>query len=58
VAVCAARKKLTGRKVTVVLPGGPLEIDWRETDNHVLMTGPWSLDGEGVLPEELLKEPA
>lgn len=58
VAVCAARKKLSARKVTVVLPGGPLDIDWRETDNHVLMTGPWALDGEGVLPAEMLGEPA
>jgi diaminopimelate epimerase len=55
VAVAAARKGLTGRKVTIELPGGPLEIDWRASDNHILMTGPWSLDGEGVLPEEWLK---
>ena len=25
---------------TVDLPGGPLEIEWREADNHVYMTGP------------------
>jgi diaminopimelate epimerase len=25
---------------TVDLPGGPLEIEWREEDNHVYMTGP------------------
>lgn len=25
---------------TVDLPGGPLEIEWREDDNHVYMTGP------------------
>ncbi len=55
VAVAAARKGLTGRQVTVELPGGPLHIDWRESDNHILMTGPWTLDGEGVLPEEWLK---
>jgi len=57
-AVSAARKGLTGRRVTIDLPGGALEIDWRETDNHVLMTGPWALDGEGVLPAALLMEPA
>ena len=55
VGVAAARKGLTGRKVTVELPGGPLEIDWRASDNHILMTGTWSLDGEGVLPDEWLK---
>jgi diaminopimelate epimerase len=53
--VAAARKGLANRKVTVELPGGPLAIDWRVSDNHILMTGPWSLDGEGVLPEEWLK---
>jgi diaminopimelate epimerase len=47
-AVCAARKKLTGRIVTVTLPGGPLEIEWR-ADDHILMTGPVELEHEGVL---------
>ncbi len=39
VAVAAARKGLTGRKVSVELDGGILDIEWRESDNHVLMTG-------------------
>jgi diaminopimelate epimerase len=39
-AVSAARTRRTGRKVTVTLPGGDLLIDWREGDDHVLMTGP------------------
>lgn len=47
-AVAAARKRLTGRTVTVSLPGGPLLIQWREADDHVLMTGPSQLDYEGV----------
>lgn len=42
--VCAARAKLTGRKATLVLDGGELEIDWRETDDHVYMTGPVELE--------------
>lgn len=29
-----------GRKATVELPGGPLEIEWSTEDNHVYMTGP------------------
>jgi len=53
VAVAAARKKLTGRKVTIELPGGPLQITWRDTDNHIFMTGAWSLDGDGELSDEL-----
>jgi diaminopimelate epimerase len=46
--VAAARRGLTGRDVTIELPGGILGIKWRETDGHILMTGPWSLDYEGV----------
>jgi len=45
-AVSAARTGRTGRRVTVTLPGGQLEIVWRE-DDHVLMTGPaeWEFSG-------------
>ena len=39
-AVAAARRGLTGRKVEVTVDGGKLLLDWRESDNHVLMTGP------------------
>ena len=46
-AVAAARLKRTGRKVTIVLPGGALDIEWRESDNHVLMTGPVQFEYEG-----------
>ena len=52
-AVAAARRELVGRKVRVSLPGGDLNIEWRESDGHILMTGPYALDFEGTLPEEL-----
>ena len=39
-AVAAARLNRTGRKVTVTVPGGDLAIEWRQADDHVLMTGP------------------
>ncbi len=55
VAVAASRKGLANRKVTIELPGGPLQLDWRTSDDHILMTGPWTLDGDGILPEEWLK---
>jgi len=45
--VAAVRTRRTGRKVTVTLPGGDLLIDWRESDNHVLMTGPVEYEFEG-----------
>ena len=47
-AVSAARKKLTDRKVTVTLPGGPLLIEWTPA-NRILMTGPAELEYEGAL---------
>ncbi|HEX2538871.1 MAG TPA: diaminopimelate epimerase, partial [Pseudolabrys sp.] len=37
-AVAAARFKRTERKVHVTLPGGELTIEWRASDDHVLMT--------------------
>ncbi|MGH6864836.1 MAG: diaminopimelate epimerase [Methyloceanibacter sp.] len=54
-AVAAAGRGLAGRKVKVTLPGGDLLIEWREGDGHILMTGPYALDFEGTLPEELLQ---
>ncbi|MGH6791825.1 MAG: diaminopimelate epimerase [Methyloceanibacter sp.] len=57
-AVAAVRRDLIGRKVRVTLPGGDLEIDWRESDGHVLMTGPYALDYEGTLPSDLLQPAA
>ena len=46
-AVAAARLSRTGRKVTVTLPGGDLAIEWREADDHVLMTGPAEFERKG-----------
>ncbi len=48
-AVAAARKRLTGREVAVTLPGGVLDIAWREHDDHILMTGPFAYEFEGTL---------
>jgi diaminopimelate epimerase len=46
-AVAAARLRRVGRKVTVTLPGGDLAIEWRESDGHVLMTGPAEFEHKG-----------
>jgi diaminopimelate epimerase len=46
-AVAAARLKRTERKVTVTLPGGDLAIEWRDDDDHVLMTGPAEFEHNG-----------
>lgn len=39
VAVAGVRRGLSLRRVIVELEGGELEIEWRESDNHILMTG-------------------
>jgi diaminopimelate epimerase len=46
-AVAAARLKRTDRKVTVSLPGGDLVVEWRPSDDHVLMTGPVEFEAQG-----------
>lgn len=51
--VAASRKKFTDRKARVSLPGGDLTIEWRESDDHVLMTGPVELEHEGTFALEL-----
>jgi diaminopimelate epimerase len=51
--VAAVRKRLTERRATVTLPGGDLVIEWRESDNHVLMTGPVELEHDGLLAPDL-----
>lgn len=48
--VAAHRRGLTGRKATIEAPGGEMVIEWREADNHVLMTGPVAVDFTGELP--------
>lgn len=56
-AVAGHRLRLLDRKVNVVLPGGDLVIEWRESDGHILMTGPFAYEFEGVLPATLFKVP-
>ena len=38
----------TGRDVKVLLPGGNIEINWKN-DNHIVMTGPYEFDGEDIV---------
>lgn len=47
VVVAAARLGRSGRKAEVVLDGGTLQIDWRESDGHVIMTGPAAMPFRG-----------
>ena len=47
-AVAAFVTGRAGRKSQIVMDGGTLSIEWRESDNHVYMTGPatFVFDGE------------
>jgi diaminopimelate epimerase len=57
-AVAAARLKRTDRKVKVTLPGGELSIEWRASDDHVLMTGPVEFEFEGRFDRKLFAKAA
>jgi diaminopimelate epimerase len=52
-AVAAARLKRANRTVNVTLPGGGLTIEWRERDDHVLMTGPAAFEYSGTFDPAL-----
>ena len=53
VAVAAVRRRRADRQVTIQLDGGPLEIEWRESDQHVIMTGPVAHEFDGELGADL-----
>jgi diaminopimelate epimerase len=46
--VNAARRGLTGRRATIEVDGGALELVWRD-DGHVLMTGPTAIAFRGEI---------
>ena len=49
--VAAVRRGLTDRKARVAFESGSLVIEWRESDGHVIMTGPITMEYAGKLPE-------
>ena len=52
--VNGVRRGLSGRRVTCILDGGELIVEWRESDNHVLMTGPIAVAFTGLIAPGLL----
>ena len=48
-AVAAAKTGRSGRKSNIIMDGGTLKIEWRETDNHVYMTGGATFVFEGEI---------
>jgi diaminopimelate epimerase len=56
-AVAAARLRRANRIVNMTLPGGELGIEWRESDDHVLMTGTATFEYEGRFDPALFARP-
>lgn len=46
--VAAVANGLTGRRVTVELPGGGLDVEWNEADGHVWLSGGAEFIADGV----------
>ena len=46
-AVAAAITGRSGRQSRIIMDGGTLDIDWRETDGHVYLSGPATIAFEG-----------
>jgi diaminopimelate epimerase len=51
-AVAACKTGRAGRKSHIIMDGGELEIEWREIDGHVYMTGPAEFVFEGEIESE------
>ena len=53
-AVAACKQGKAGRKSRIIMDGGTLEIEWREADNHVYLSGPaeFVFEGEIELSEQ------
>eukprot|EP00630_Chrysocystis_fragilis_P006657 CAMPEP_0197387962 /NCGR_PEP_ID=MMETSP1165-20131217/806_1 /TAXON_ID=284809 /ORGANISM="Chrysocystis fragilis, Strain CCMP3189" /LENGTH=369 /DNA_ID=CAMNT_0042913297 /DNA_START=24 /DNA_END=1134 /DNA_ORIENTATION=+ len=47
-------EKVANTTCRVMLPGGDLEIEWRQADNHVYMSGPAQLVFQATSPSDLL----
>ena len=52
--VSGHRRGLIGREVRTILDGGSLMIEWRQSDGHVLMTGPVAVSFTATLDPSLL----
>ena len=52
--VSGHRRGLIGRQVRTILDGGSLMIEWRQSDGHVLMTGPVAVSFTATLDPSLL----
>lgn len=51
-AVAAALTGRTGRSSHIIMDGGSLDIEWRETDGHVYLSGPATIVFEGDIDSQ------
>jgi len=52
--VAAVRRDLTDRRADIELDGGVLGVEWRASDDHVLLTGPVAAVYQGLIePQDL-----
>lgn len=58
VLVAAQQKDLSDRTARVSLPGGDLTVAWRESDDHVVLTGPVAFEFEALLDPLLFEDQA
>ena len=49
VAVAASKTGRADRTNRIIMDGGPLDVEWREQDNHVYLTGPAEFVFEGEI---------
>ena len=56
-AVAACKTGRAGRASRIIMDGGELEIEWREADKHVYMTGPAAFVFEGEIEQTLPPAP-
>ena len=49
VAVAASKTGRAGRTSRIIMDGGTLDVEWREQDNHVYLTGPAEFVFEGEI---------
>ena len=55
--VAAVQRGLTDRRVEMILDGGTLTLEYRESDGHVMMTGPVAYVAEGEIDPSVLGKP-
>ncbi len=48
--VAASRRSLVERSATIIVDGGELFVEWRTSDDHVLLSGPVEMEFNGDVP--------